>query len=270
VKSRDAEDADFDEQFWAVPNHKKEPQPAKTDQEINGKSTRLITYAGPEYISYLFHWQGGVGLWEYQQAYVSAVDDLTKELTISKVLGSQAGAVHTKLAKSLDHMNDDVREQEACNCCTGADNEWGLIHVGDQWQAYARFHEGTSSACSQGAEDYFLRTIIPKNLWSGGRWYGLPWDILRKRAESVLKINSGSVQHLFFSPRLELAVSVGTTGLAVLDVTDKSHFSVVKRLPFASACIPISEQWSVGKFVGGWDSEMQEQKMTEIPTMENP
>jgi len=32
VKSGDAEDADFDEQFWAAPNDKKEPQPAKTDR----------------------------------------------------------------------------------------------------------------------------------------------------------------------------------------------------------------------------------------------
>jgi len=216
------------------------------------------------------HWQGGAGLWEYQQAYVSALDNLTTQLTISRVLGPQAGAAYKKLAKSLNHMNDDVREREACNCCSGADNEWGLIHVGDEWQAYARFHEGTSSACSQGAEDHVLKTLISRSLWSGGRSDRLPWDSLRKQAESALKVESGSVQHLFFSPGLELAISVGTTGLAVLEVTDKSHFSVAKKLPFASACIPVSEQWSVEKFVGVWDTEMQKQKMTDIPKMENP
>jgi hypothetical protein len=146
VRSGDTEGADFDEQFWAAPVDKKEPPATTTDSEINGKSTRLITYAGPDYISYLFHWQGGVGLWEYQYTYVSPLDSLTKQLSVAQVLGPQAGVVHKKLSKSLDHMKDEVKEGEdrdACNCCTGADSEWGLIHIGDEWQAYARFGTGS-------------------------------------------------------------------------------------------------------------------------------
>jgi hypothetical protein len=271
VRSGDTEDADFDEQFWAAPADQKELQPRTTDSEINGKSSRLITYAGPDYISYIFHWQGGVGLWEYQFTYVSPLESLTKQLSVAQVLGPQGGTVYKKLSKSLDHMNDKAKrgeDMDACNCCTGADSEWGLIHVGDRWQTYARFHEGSSSTCSQGWQDQELRVSIPQGIWSGGR-PERSWDALRKEIESVLKIENGAVQHLFLSPKEDVAVSVSTAGLAIFEVKDKT-FSILKKQEFAAPCIPVSEEWSTGRFVAAWDAEMQKQKPATISAEKNP
>jgi len=265
VKSGDSEDADFDEQFWAAPADKREPQPLKVDREINGQSTSLITYAGPEYISYLSHWQGGALLWEYQYTHVSPLDNLTRKLSIGQVLGPQASAVYKGLSQSLDHMNDEPEPDEGgCTCCTGLDSEWGLIHVGDQWQAYARFHEGTNSSCSQRWQDEVLRTSIPHSVWSSGR-VDEPWDAVRKKLESVLNSEKGSVQHLFLSPKRDFAVSVSTSGLVVFGVRDKIQFSILKKQNFAAACIPVSEQWSMGRFVVAWDAEMLKQKPAAIP-----
>jgi len=272
VQSAPADDDNFDEYFWAAPaGQKTPPELPKTDAEINGMSTRLITYAGPEYISYLSHRQGGAGNWEYQFTYVSPLDHLTKKLSIAQVLGAQAGANYKKLAKSLDHMNDDLTEtqdRDPCNCCTGDENEWGVIHVHDRWEAYARFHPGTSSSCFQGWQDSVLQTSLPQSLWSGGR-SSQPWDASRKQVESALKADNESAQHLFLSPRQDVAVALTTNGVVVFDVRNRTQFSVLKKDAFTAPCIPVSEQWSTGKFVATWNAEMQKQKAAVIPQEEN-
>ena len=262
VKAGDGEDADYDERLWATPAEKPQPLPPKADPEINGQSTTLITYAGPEYVSYQSHWQGGAGNWEYEHMYVSSLDHPSNRLSIEKVLGPQAGMVFKKISKTLDHMNDEP--EDGCTCCTGSDREWGLIHVGARWQLYARFHSGTSSSCFQRSQDEILQTNIPQSMWSGGR-VDESWEVVRRRLESVLKSEGNSVQHLFFSPKHDFAVSISTSGLAVFKVSDKTHFSVLKQEYFPAACIPVSEEWSQGRFVALWDAEMHKQKLAAIP-----
>jgi hypothetical protein len=262
VKAGEGEDADYDERLWAVPADKQDPQHPETDPEIDGKSTSLITYAGPEYVSYLSHWQGGAGSWEYEHPYVAALDGLTKKSSIVQVLGPQGGVIFKTMSKSLDHMN--AEPEDGCTCCTASDTEWGMIHIGAQWRLYARFHSGTSSSCFQRWQDEVLRIKIPQNIWSGGR-VNEPWDAIRKKLEYVLKSEDKSVQHLFVSPKYDFAVSVSTRGLAVFKVNEKNHFSLLKREDFPAACIPVSEQWSMGRFVATWDAEMQKQKLAAIP-----
>jgi hypothetical protein len=271
VKSDENEDSSYDEQFWALPADRK-PQPPPLDPAVDGTSVRLITYAGSEYLSYIFHWQGGAGAWEYIYPHVVSLDDLPKDVTLEKVLGPAANAGYKRLAKSLDHMNDEPKEgedREPCNCCSANENEWGILHVGDSWQVFARFHYGTSSSCSQGSEDRVLKTAIPKSIAAGGS-LGTPWKDLRAEAEAALKGEPESVRHLFVSPKLDLAVAVGTTGLAVLGVENLHIKSVLKTRAFDKACIPVMEQWSLGRFVAGWDAVIQKEPPGAVPVSENP
>jgi hypothetical protein len=271
VKSDRDPEYNFDEHFWALPAGEK-PKPQEADPNVDGTSVRLITYAGPQYVSYLFHWQGGAGAWEYVYPHVASVDDLATDLNIEEVLGPAASAGYKRLAKSLDHMNDEAKEgeeREPCNCCSGSDNEWGILHAGDLWQTYARFHPGTSSACSQGHEDHVLKAVIPQSVAPGGI-LGKPWDVLRAEAEALLKSEHGSVRHLFVSPKQDLAVAVGTTGLAVLGVENLHIHSVLKIHAFDKACIPVMEQWSLGRFVAGWDAAIQKEQSAAVPGGENP
>jgi hypothetical protein len=199
------------------------------------------------------------------------VADLTKDLSVEKVLGPAAAAGYKRLAKSLDHMNDEAKEGEErdpCNCCTSDENEWGILHVGDSWQAYARFHPGTSSSCSQGWEDHVLKAAIPKSLAPGGT-LGSPWDALRAEAEAVIKSEQGSVRHLFVSPKQDFAVAVGSNGLAVLRVENLRITSVLKMQAFEAACIPVMEQWAMGRFVGAWDAAVQKESAATVPDRAN-
>jgi hypothetical protein len=270
VKSDEGPGSSYDEQFWALPAEEK-PKPPVADPQVDGSSVRLITYAGPEYVGYLFHWQGGAGAWEYVYPHVTGIDDLAKDVSIEKVLGPAAGAGYKRLAKSLDHMKDEAKEgedREPCNCCTSIEDEWGILHVDESWQVYARFHYGPSSSCSQGWEDRVLKAAVPKSLASGGT-LDRPWDVLRPEAEALLKSEHGSVRHLFVSPKLDLAVAVGTNGLAVLGVEDLHIRSVLKTQPFDKACIPVMEQWSLGRFVAGWDAAIQKEQSTAVLDSEN-
>ena len=271
VESDRNPERNYDEQFWALPAGEK-PEPPEDDPAIDGESVRVITYAGPEYVAYLFHWQGGAGAWEYVYPHVASVSDLAKDANVEKVLGPSANAGYKRLAKSLDHMNDEVKEgedREPCNCCTGIENEWGISHVGDSWQAFARFHPGTSSSCSQGWEDHVMKTTIPKNLAPGGS-LNRPWDGLRRETEAVLKSEDGMVRHLFVSPKQDLVVAVGTNGVAVLGVENLHITSVLKVQSFDAPCIPVMEQWSVGRFVGAWDAAAQKEHAAAVPIRSNP
>jgi hypothetical protein len=268
VKSRDAEDADVDEQFWATPAGEKQPDLPRFDSDVNGNGARIITYAGPEYISHSLHWQGGAGMWDYVQTYVESLDNLKKDLTIEQVLGPKASAEYKRLAKSLDHMDYQPKpgeERDACNCCAGREEEWGIVHIGDSWRSFARFHSGTSSACAQDSNDQFLKTPLPQSLWSGGR-PDQPWETLRKQIEAIP--GSGSVQHLFLSPKHDFAVAIGTTGLTILDIKN-ARSSLIHHQAFAAACLPVSEQWSTGRFVGPWDAELGKQPSAAIPEPES-
>jgi hypothetical protein len=271
VASDENPDSSYDEQFWALPADQK-PHPPAADPAVDGSSVRLITYAGSEYLSYIFHWQGGAGAWEYIYPHVARLDDLPKDVTLEKVLGPVANAGYKRLAKSLDHMNDQAKEgedREPCNCCSGNENEWGILHVSDYWQAFARFHYGTSSSCGQGSEDRVLKTAIPKSIAAGGT-LGTPWKVLRPEAEAALKGEPESVRHLFVSPKLDLAIAVSTTGLAILSVENLHLKSVLKTLPFDKACIPVMEQWSLGRFVAAWDAAIQKESSATVPVSENP
>jgi len=55
----------------------------------------------------------------------------------------------------------------------------------------------------------------------------------------------------------------------VFDVRNRTQFSVLKKDAFTAPCIPVSEQWSTGKFVATWNAEMQKQKAAVIPQEEN-
>ena len=259
-------ESNFDEEIWAVPVGEK-PAPPKSDSGIDGRSVRLITYAGPTYVAYLFHWQGGVGAWEYVYSHVTTVADSTKNLGVEKVLGPATGALYKRLAKSMDHMTDETKEgedREPCNCCTGDPTEWGILHAGDSWQVYARFHEGTSSSCGQGSEDHVLKTAVPNSVASGVS-LNRAWDVLRGEAEAVLKSGPESVRHLFVSPKQDFAIAIATNGLAVLGVENLRIKSVLKVQAFDKPCIPIMEQWSMGRFVAAWDAAVQKEHPAAVP-----
>ena len=181
---------------------------------------------------------------------------------MKRVLRPAADADYKRLAESLDHMKDEAKEgedREPCNCCTSIEDEWGILHVGESGQAYARFHYGLSSSCSEGWEDRVLKAAVPKSMASGGR-LARPWEDLRADAEAVLKSEPGSVQHLFVSPKLDLAVAVGTNGLSVFGVEDSHIRSVLKTEAFDKACIPVMEQWSMGRFVPAWNAAIQKEQ----------
>jgi hypothetical protein len=256
----------FDEEIWAAPAREKRGS-SKSDPGIDGKSVRLITYAGPETVAYLFHWQGGAGAWEYVQPHVTSVADSTKDLSVEKVLGPATGAMYKRLAKSLDHMNDEAKhgeDRDECNCCTGDPTEWGIWHAGNSWQVYARFHYGTSSSCGQGWEDHVLKTEIPKSVAPGGS-LNRAWSVLRGEAEAVMKSAPESVRHLFVSPKRDLAIAVTTNGLVVLSVENLHVKSVLKVQSFDASCIPIMEQWSMGRFVATWDAAVQKESPAAVP-----
>jgi hypothetical protein len=271
VHSDQNPDSSYDEQFWALPAEEN-PKPPEADPQIDGRSVRLITYAGPEYVAYLFHWQGGAGAWEYVYTHVASVNDLATDASLEKVLGPAAGAGYKRLAKSLDHMSDEVKEgedREPCNCCTSLENEWGILHAEQSWRAYARFHPGPSSSCSQGWEDHTLKAAMPKSVASGGT-LNRTWDAVRAEVEAVLKSEQGSVRHLFVSPKQDLAVAVGRNGLAVLGVENLHISSVLKIQAFDRACIPVMEQWATGRFVPGWDAAIQKEHPAALPGGKQP
>jgi len=267
VKSAHEPEANYDEQFWAEPVSN-QPAISGSDPSIDGRSVRLLTYVGTDYISYFFHWQGGAGDWEYVYPRVAAIDALEKDKTVEQVLGPTMSATYKRLAKSLDHMDEQPTE-EPCSCCSGSEDQWGMIHVGDHWQAFARFQYGTSSACAQSSTDRVLATSLPRRFASSGT-LDRPWKALRTEVEAVLKTAPDSVRHLFVSPKQDLLVAVGTYGVAVVRVENLHAQSVLKIQEFDAPCIPVMEQWSLGRFVSGWDTVIQKQNPAQIPTAEKP
>lgn len=118
--------------FWISRSGGK-PGPPKSDSEIDGRSVRLITYAGPEYVASLFHWEGGAGAWEYVYPHVTSVADSTKDLSLEKVLGPATGAQYKRLAKSMNHMIDAAATlvDGEGNIQKGAYLHWELYNCGD-------------------------------------------------------------------------------------------------------------------------------------------
>jgi hypothetical protein len=60
-------------------------------------------------------------------------------------------------------------------------------------------------------------------------------------------------------------VTLGTTGLAVLSVENLHIRNVLSVQAFVKPCIPVMEQWSVGRFVTTWDDVMQKEPSAEMP-----
>lgn len=65
-------------------------------------------------------------------------------------------------------------------------------------------------------------------------------------------------------------MAVGTIGLAVLGVENLHIHSVLKIHAFNKACIPVTEQWSLGRFIAGWDAAIQKEQSVAVPGSENP
>jgi len=97
-----------------------------------------------------------------------------------------------------------------------------------------------------------------------------PWDALRKEAEAVSKSDQGSVRHLFVSPKQDFAVAVGTNGLIIFAVENSHLTSILKKQSFDAACIPVMEQWSMGRFVSAWDGAVQKETPAALPTAATP
>jgi hypothetical protein len=83
-------------------------------------------------------------------------------------------------------------------------------------------------------------------------------------AEKVLKVNPGSVRYIFIAPKKDLAVLLGTNGLAVLSVENLHIRNVFSVQAFFKTCIPVTDQRSVGRFVTAGDDVMQKEPSAEI------
>jgi hypothetical protein len=267
VKAAEQPESNYDEQFWAAPVAQ-QPDMSPSDPDINGRSVRMLTYVGGDHVSYYFHWEGGAGDWEYVFPGVTAIDAFAKNKTIEEVLGPTTSASYKRLAKSLNHMDEEPTE-EPCRCCEGREDEWAIVHVGDHWQAFARFQYGSSSTCGQQSIDRVLATTLPKRLAPGGS-LGRSWKASRAEVEATLKTGPDSIRHLFVSPKQDLIVALGTFGVAVLSVENLHPHSVLKIQEFDAPCIPVMEQWSLGRFVSAWDSVTQKQDPAQIPPAEAP
>jgi hypothetical protein len=93
---------------------------------------------------------------------------------------------------------------------------------------------------------------------------------VRKEAEAVSKSDPGSVRHLFVSPKQDFAVTVGTNGLIVFAIENSHITSVLKTQSFDAACIPVMEQWSMGRFVSAWDAAVQKETPAILPAAATP
>ncbi len=183
VKAAEQDSTNFEERMWVLPAGQKH-EPTQIDKGLDSlgfsQTNLLITYIGSRYISYLENDLSGVGNWHYVYPRVVSLDDLQTQLTPDQVLGLAAGKDYRLTAKQMDHMSDVCKEGqdcEPCLCCTGDPKEWGIREVNGAWEIYARFHEGTSSDCSQGSEDKVLKVQIPKSLVANGS-SGKPWESL--------------------------------------------------------------------------------------------
>lgn len=265
VRASEAKGENFEERLWALPADEKPPLP-QLDPEISeaarGRSqgNLLITYVGPQYISYIEHWLSGIGGWEYRYSRVVSLDDMMTPLALEKVLGMATGAEYKRLAKSLDHMS----EPDVCGCCTGDPTEWGLKYGYASLQAYARFHSGTSSSCSQGEEDHVLKAV------GADGSANQPWEALKAEAEMMFRGKQGSFRYLFLSPKHDLAVALGTSALAVFGVEKLHITSLLKVQAFDVPCIPVMEQWSMGRFVSTWDGTTLKEPAAVVPSQANP
>lgn len=239
----------FEERIWAAPIDQK-PNLKPTDSEVGGPGfaqlVRVITYAGPQYISYNEHWLSGVGMWEYSYPHVVSIDELKAELPVSRVLGAPGTKAYARLAKSLNHMNEQV---DVCACCGGNDTDWGLSCERHAWVAFARFRAGTSSSCSQMEEDHEFSAQIPRELVTSG---ALP-DKFLSEASKLLSVQPQQIRHAFASPKRNLIVLLTSDSLFVLSVESSQLKDTGVSVALGQAGFPVMEQWALGKFVANWD-----------------
>lgn len=243
------DERNFEEKIWVAPIGQK-PDLKPTDPELGhqgfSQGVRVITYAGPQYISYNEHWLSGVGMWEYSYPHVVSIDDLKAELSVGRVLGDPGTRAYARLAKSLSHMNGQV---DVCACCEGNDTDWGLSCERHSWVAFARFRGGTSSSCSQMEEDHEFQAQIPGKLVTSG---ALP-DKFLSEASKLLSVQPQQIRHAFPSPKQNLVILLTTDSLFVLSVESSQLRNTGVSVPLGQSGFPVMEQWALGKFVGNWD-----------------
>lgn len=243
------DEQNFEERIWAAPIDQK-PDLKPIDSEVGGPGfaqlVRVITYTGPQYISYNEHWLSGVGMWEYSYPHVVSIDDLKAELAVGRVLGAPGAKAYARLAKSLNHMNEQV---DVCACCEGNDTDWGLSCERHAWVAFARFRAGTSSSCSQEEQDHEFQAQIPRELVTSG---ALP-DKFLSEASKLLSVQPQQIRHAFASPKQNLVVLFTSDSLFVLSVESSQLRNTGTSVPLGQSGFPVMEQWALGKFVANWD-----------------
>lgn len=257
------DEQNFEEKIWAAPIGQK-PDLQLTDPELGqqgfAQGVRVITYAGPQYISYDEHWFSGVNSWEYTYPHVVSFDDLKTELPVSLLLGDPGGTVYARLAKSLNKMNAEPSEEEGgCACCEGDAKYWGLAHQHEGWVAFARFWAGTSSSCSQQEEDHEVKTPIPGKIVTTGVLQA-PWNKFVSDASKLLGVQPQEIRHAFASPKQNLVILLTSDSLFVLSVESSRLKDTGVSVALGQTGFPVMEQWALGKFVANWDDTVSKEE----------
>ena len=258
------DESTFDEQMFAGPVGPGFWPAFEVNPDLRelGQSSRVITYVGPEYAAYLNYFQGPPGKFSYLHPGVVSLDAVDEDLPLATVLGQAANTEYEQHAKSEDHMSEPV--DGPCRCCISGPKEWGIRHVGDSWKAHMVLREGTSSSCATNAHEYEMREPLPKSLTSGASPSD-SFDDLRTQAAQLLKVPPETIHHFFVSPRRDLLVTLTENGIAVLSSDGLKLTSLLKLQPFQSPCIPVMEQWSVGKYVASWDQTVRQERPASLP-----
>lgn len=254
------------EEIWAVPVET-EPPPDKVDPKASqtDEASLVITYVGPKYLTYVEHFFGGAGGYEYVGPQTVSLDDLGKDSSLESVFGPDAIAEYHRHARAVDHMSATPNDVEGgCNCCRGNPGEWGLRHVNASWEAYTIFRYGESSACGQQSDEYVIRAPVPTSLSPGGS-LNKSWDDLRVQAAALAKGAPDVFHHFFVSPKQDLVVALTDNGIAVLAANGSQMTSVLNVKRFQSPCFPVMEQWAMGRYVSGWEEAVRKGPLTSPP-----
>ncbi len=258
-------------EIWALPVET-EPPPDKVDPEASGmeQAAFVITYVGPEYLTYVEHSLGGAEGWEYVGPSTVSLDALGKTSSLESVLGPDAIAEYRSHAKAVDNMSATPNDVEGgCNCCRGNPEEWGLRHINVSWEAYTVFRYGESSTCAQQSDEYEIKAPLPKSLASGGS-LNKSWEDTRMQAATLMKVEPDVFDHFFVSPKQDLVVALTDNGIAVISADSSEMKSVLKIEKFQSPCFPVMEQWAMGKYVSGWEEAVRKGPLTSPPAKPSP
>jgi hypothetical protein len=251
---------------WAVPVET-EPPPDKVDPQASAMiaARRFITYVGSQYLTYVEPSSNGGTLDDVGHGTVG-LDDPTQDLSVESVLGPASTAEYRRHAKAVANASS---KEDFCSCCWGRPEEWGLVHVNVSWQAYTIFRYSGSNACSQQSEEYWIKAPVPKSLATGGI-LNKSWDDLRVQAATILKDDPSVFDHFFVSPKQDLVVALTDNGIVVFSADGAQTKSVLRIERFQSPCIPVMEEWAMGKHVGGWQEVVSKERATSPPARPGP